>query len=117
MKDYCTQNNGNCETCSLVNYSRDCQNNPLSNTEIQETWFKLGKAIRKAEKDSKAKPYSILNNFMHNVGQCHEQWGNAGKMLNGRIAAYRLNFGFVYEDDIKTNVDWNKIIQGYMQEG
>lgn len=26
---YCTQNNGKCKTCSLVNYGRDCQNNPL----------------------------------------------------------------------------------------
>lgn len=24
--DYCTQNNGDCETCSLSNYGRDCQN-------------------------------------------------------------------------------------------
>jgi len=29
MKPYCTQNNGNCSTCSLVNYNRDCQNQPL----------------------------------------------------------------------------------------
>lgn len=29
MKPYCTQNNGNCSTCSLVNYNRDCQNNPI----------------------------------------------------------------------------------------
>jgi hypothetical protein len=27
MKPYCTQNNGDCSTCSLVNYGRDCQNN------------------------------------------------------------------------------------------
>lgn len=27
--DYCTQNNGDCPTCSLVNYGRDCQNNPV----------------------------------------------------------------------------------------
>ena len=25
--DYCTQNNGDCSTCSLVNYGRDCRNN------------------------------------------------------------------------------------------
>lgn len=30
MKEYCTQNNGHCETCSLVNYGRDCRNNPLT---------------------------------------------------------------------------------------
>ena len=26
-KLYCTQNNGDCPTCSLVNYGRDCMNN------------------------------------------------------------------------------------------
>lgn len=25
---YCTQNNEDCPTCSLVSYNRDCQNNP-----------------------------------------------------------------------------------------
>ena len=29
MKSYCTQNNGDCSTCSLVNYNRDCMNNPI----------------------------------------------------------------------------------------
>lgn len=28
--EYCTQNNGDCPTCSLVNYGRDCQNNPVN---------------------------------------------------------------------------------------
>lgn len=32
QKDYCTQNNGDCETCSLVNYGRDCRNNPINPT-------------------------------------------------------------------------------------
>jgi len=27
--DYCTQNGGHCPTCSLVNYRRDCFNNPV----------------------------------------------------------------------------------------
>ena len=26
MKNYCTQNNGICTTCSLNNYGRDCKN-------------------------------------------------------------------------------------------
>jgi hypothetical protein len=30
--DYCTQNNGDCETCSLVSYGRDCMNNPIRRT-------------------------------------------------------------------------------------
>jgi hypothetical protein len=29
MRSYCTQNNGDCSTCSLVNYNRDCCNNPI----------------------------------------------------------------------------------------
>ena len=27
MKSYCTQNSGDCGTCALVNYNRDCMNN------------------------------------------------------------------------------------------
>jgi hypothetical protein len=30
---YCTQNNGDCITCSLVNYGRDCHNNPIEKLE------------------------------------------------------------------------------------
>jgi hypothetical protein len=30
VMDYCTQNSGNCGTCSLVNYGKDCRNVPLS---------------------------------------------------------------------------------------
>lgn len=29
MRAYCTQNGGDCFTCSLVSYRKDCQNNPL----------------------------------------------------------------------------------------
>lgn len=29
MDEYCSQNNGNCASCSLVSYNRDCHNNPL----------------------------------------------------------------------------------------
>ena len=31
-KEYCTQNNGDCQTCSLTNYGRDCRNNPICST-------------------------------------------------------------------------------------
>ena len=27
---YCTQNDGDCETCSLVNYGLDCHNQPVT---------------------------------------------------------------------------------------
>jgi len=40
MKVYCVQNAGDCETCSLVNYGRDCSCNPIDevegNDEIEE---------------------------------------------------------------------------------
>ena len=29
MKDYCTQTNSDCKTCSLSSYNRDCRNNPI----------------------------------------------------------------------------------------
>lgn len=29
MKPYCTQNNGDCSSCSLVNYGKDCYNKPI----------------------------------------------------------------------------------------
>ena len=33
LKKYCTQNDGVCEDCSLVNYGRDCMNNPIEEPE------------------------------------------------------------------------------------
>jgi hypothetical protein len=36
MKEYCTQNNEDCETCSLSNYNRDCQNNKINNSDDEE---------------------------------------------------------------------------------
>ncbi len=42
-KEYCTQNDGDCESCSLVNYGRDCQNNPISEGEENENRSDLHK--------------------------------------------------------------------------
>ena len=36
-KVYCTQNDGDCFTCSLVNYGRDCRNNPIGSRKPVET--------------------------------------------------------------------------------
>jgi len=33
-KEYCTQNDGDCETCSLVNYGRDCANQVVGDTSV-----------------------------------------------------------------------------------
>ena len=34
--DYCTRNGGDCSTCSLVNYGRDCLNNPIASDDDNE---------------------------------------------------------------------------------
>jgi len=31
-KPYCTQNAGQCESCALSSYNRDCRNNPVGGT-------------------------------------------------------------------------------------
>jgi hypothetical protein len=33
-KNYCVQNDGDCSTCSLVNYGKDCRNNPVNNERL-----------------------------------------------------------------------------------
>jgi len=35
-RSYCTQNDGDCQSCALVNYGRDCQNNPVEDEEETE---------------------------------------------------------------------------------
>ena len=36
MKTYCTQNEGDCETCSPVNYGKDCKNNKIEDEDGEE---------------------------------------------------------------------------------
>jgi len=38
-KSYCTQNNGNCSTCSLVSYGLDCANNPVETKPVRKTKY------------------------------------------------------------------------------
>lgn len=35
MKAYCTQNEGDCSSCSLVNYGKDCMNNPIGAATVE----------------------------------------------------------------------------------
>jgi hypothetical protein len=42
--NYCTQNNRDCETCSLVNYRHDCQNNPIDNPICPDCNSRMSKA-------------------------------------------------------------------------
>lgn len=68
MKTYCTQNNGKCATCSLVNYGRDCHNTPLEddlvesighNEEMQALIASVRCAIERIERDQEV----ILDNL------------------------------------------------------
>jgi len=36
MKTYCTQNDGQCQTCSLANYSHDCRNHVILTGHVSE---------------------------------------------------------------------------------
>jgi len=42
-RDYCTQNDGDCETCSLSNYERNCMNNPIDDERHDETEMEHGR--------------------------------------------------------------------------
>lgn len=33
LQSYCVQNDGDCSTCSLVNYGKDCHNNKIQQVE------------------------------------------------------------------------------------
>jgi hypothetical protein len=39
MKTYCTQNQGDCSTCSLVNYGKDCLNNPVEGKTVKKSFM------------------------------------------------------------------------------
>ena len=43
-KNYCSQNEHDCDTCSLCNYGRDCHNNPSKETDVY--WWLLGESDR-----------------------------------------------------------------------
>lgn len=39
VRSYCTQNNGDCSSCSLVNYGMDCKNNPIVNADQSDLYW------------------------------------------------------------------------------
>ena len=53
MKAYCTQNNGDCETCSLSSYGRDCKNVKIpggARKKAQQTPAEYSKAYYRGKK-------------------------------------------------------------------
>ena len=60
MKAYCTQNNGDCETCSLSNYGKDCQNKNIKQGR-PEKGFETAQLNNRIKKDLKEKFIKICN--------------------------------------------------------
>lgn len=55
-KTHCTQNNGDCPTCSLVNYGRDCCNNPVDYASFAAaTLGRKGGSVKSPAKSEAAK--------------------------------------------------------------
>lgn len=47
MKEYCSQNNGDCSNCSLVSYNLDCVGNPVK-LEQEEKGMKIARQLEKS---------------------------------------------------------------------
>ena len=77
MKSYCTQNNGDCTTCSLVNYGMDCTNNPVPE------FFNP----RKGNKESRA--MAAYDGFKGGQTVAHIK-KLIGKELAGRLTGHEL---------------------------
>jgi hypothetical protein len=61
MKSYCTQNNGDCATCSLANYGKDCRNKPIETKIKQSLYFD---AASWQEAHTLLAPHESMANFV-----------------------------------------------------
>ena len=126
MKKYCTQNHGKCETCSLVNYGRDCHNNPVA--VVKDGYCQCDQPITHCEKHwpnhygsndarlADLKKWAEERKMMkHTPGQLHIGQGNgegsifadnAGRMRleKGGTALYPICKVFDFEGEGKANV-------------
>jgi hypothetical protein len=76
--NYCTQNNGDCTTCSLTNYGRDCQNNTILKTyhiniDWQEPW------------SAQADEYVAKGSDLRKVTVQAKDFSDALKIANSRL--------------------------------
>lgn len=69
-KDYCTQNNGDCPSCSLSSYGRDCQNKEIRrSTKNVSVSLPLGLVERlDAERCNESKSAQIVRLIMAGMG-------------------------------------------------
>jgi len=69
--DYCVQNEGDCKTCSLVNYGRDCQNNVVGKVSriAQDVW--LNSWLKETSEDCAGCGSDI---YFHDVAYEHSQF-------------------------------------------
>ena len=64
-KSYCTQNDGKCGTCSLVNYNLDCANNPIpqphpTDSKVRELIESERWAVKKLQRIEKYEKEGIM---------------------------------------------------------
>ena len=63
-KEYCTQNDGDCSTCSLVSYGRDCRNKSLAAQELGR--MAAGKPKKFSEEEIKKRTERLKKFSRHN---------------------------------------------------
>ena len=88
-KDYCTQNNGDCATCSLVNYGRDCRNNPISSPPPKPKKLRGWAAAISEYKGFQGE--QTINHIMKHIPKCLQErltGTELGMVMNAVNAAY-----------------------------
>lgn len=74
-KDHCTQNNGDCPSCSLSSYGRDCQSKEIRrSTKNISVSLPLGLASRlDAERSNESKSAQIVRLIMAGLGMSESE--------------------------------------------
>jgi len=87
-KKYCIQNGGNCETCSLTNYGKDCMNVPLSKNRVKNVETASAKKLLRP--DEVASYFSVSKRTVY-------YWIQTGQLeaqkVNGTIRIHRDAIG------------------------
>lgn len=109
MKKYCTQNDGDCSTCSLVNYGRDCLNNVIKREEKTMTDKLTVAKIEVIEDRKYLKLYFTEEpNSVENCDELGLEWPIAGETITT---------GYCRFFEIVEGSDFNPMLKGLIAEG
>lgn len=86
--EYCTQNNGKCYGCSLVNYGRDCMNAAIDYPDDPPVFRTISKETFESEM-IRAKTFQVISS------ETHDYW--MGYMRGLRKAFHGERFGTAAE--------------------